>query len=71
MRSPITISLLLLYVICSGIVYIAYGHHQAEELRKAEALGAFHGKLRLQCKLAWPRSPANQIHCFEESKNRS
>ena len=71
MRSPITISLLLLCVICSGIVYIAYGHHQAEELRKAEVLETFHTKLRVQCKLAWPTSPANQRHCFEESKNRS
>ena len=63
------LSLLLLYVIfsCSGIIYIAHGHHQAGLVREAARVKDITAKLETQCKALIPNSPANQLNCVKES----
>jgi hypothetical protein len=69
-RSVTSLTIFLAAIICAGTFHVAHGHHHAEQRREADRIDKYHERLREQCKLKIPNSPAKQRDCFEDSKQK-
>ncbi len=72
---PISFIVIVLALITAGILYVAHGFHEAEQIRQAEKARAYRVTIERECALAFPLRGESHDKCVEKlfpvERNRS